>query len=262
MPTHIFPFSMNILTKQTLCSLDHWYADAKEHGAIILIDKEISWTSFDIVAKLRRIVGIKKIGHAGTLDPLATGLLIVCIGRQATKMISTYQNSDKTYTATIKLGASTASYDAETPESIFADIPSNITSEYIMEILNTFIGHTKQVPPMYSALKKNGVPLYRIARRGMQEEIEPRDIHIHAISLDTFDGTELTITVTCSKGTYIRSLASDIAEKLGTVGYLTSLRRNASGDFSVEHALNIREFEQAIHQLQAEQFHITHNSAQ
>jgi len=253
---------MNILTKQTLSSLDQWYVDAKEHGAIILIDKEVSWTSFDIVAKLRRIVGIKKIGHAGTLDPLATGLLIVCIGRQATKLISTYQNSDKSYTAKIKLGASTASYDAEMPESVFAEIPATITIESIKDVLNTFIGQTKQIPPMYSALKKNGVPLYRIARRGIQEEIEPRDIYINAISLDAFDGTEMTITVQCSKGTYIRSLAADIAEKLGTVGYLTGLRRNASGDFSVEHALNIKEFEQAIHQLQADQFHMKPISAQ
>lgn len=151
---------MNILTKQSLSSLKQWYADARENGAIIFIDKEISWTSFDVVAKLRRIVGIKKIGHAGTLDPLATGLLIVCIGRQATKLISTYQNSHKAYIATIKLGASTVSLDAESPESVFVDIPHHLNEETIREVLNSFVGNTKQIPPMYSALKKNGIPLY------------------------------------------------------------------------------------------------------
>ena len=174
---------MNILTKQSLSSLKQWYADARENGAIIFIDKEISWTSFDVVAKLRRIVGIKKIGHAGTLDPLATGLLIVCIARQATKLISTYQ-----------------------------------------------------------------------ARKGIQVEIEPRDIHIEYITLDAFDGIHVTITVQCSKGTYVRSLARDIAEQLGTVGYVTALRRISSGEFSVEDAVNIREFEQAMHVMQAEEF--------
>lgn len=253
---------MNILTKQTVSSLKQWYADAVKHGAIILIDKDISWTSFDIVAKLRRIVGIKKIGHAGTLDPLATGLLIVCIGRPATKLISSYQNSDKEYIATIKLGASTPSYDAETAESIFADIPANVNEQSIREVLQSFIGMTKQIPPMYSALKKNGVPLYKSARKGIQEDIEARDITIEYITLDQFDGTFLTITVKCSKGTYIRSLASDIAEKLGTVGYLTALRRISSGDFSVDDALNIKEFEQAMHLMQAEEFHITHSSAE
>ena len=253
---------MNILTKQSLASLKQWYADARENGAIIFIDKDISWTSFDVVAKLRRIVGIKKIGHAGTLDPLATGLLIVCIGRQATKLISTYQNSHKAYTATIKLGASTVSLDAESPESVFVDIPHHLNEETIREVLNSFIGNTKQIPPMYSALKKNGIPLYHKARKGIQVEIEPRDIHIEYITLDAFDGIHLTITVQCSKGTYVRSLARDIAEKLGTVGYLTALRRISSGDFSVEDALNIREFEQAMHVMQAEEFQSLHISAE
>lgn len=251
---------MNILTKQTIPSIKQWYADAVEHGAIILIDKETSWTSFDIVAKLRRIVGIKKIGHAGTLDPLATGLLIVCIGRQATKLISSYQNSDKAYIATIKLGATTPSLDAETPESEFATIPTDVNEQSILDILQSFIGSTKQIPPMYSALKKNGAPLYRKARKGIQVEIEPRDIHIEYITLDAFDGVFLTITVQCSKGTYIRSLASDIAGKLGTLGYLTGLRRISSGDFSVDDALNIKEFEQAMHLMQAEEFHTIHDS--
>lgn len=253
---------MNILTKQKLSSLKQWYSDAMEHGAIILIDKDISWTSFDIVAKMRRIVGIKKIGHAGTLDPLATGLLIVCIGRQATKLISSYQNSDKSYIATIKLGASTPSLDAETDESTFADIPQSVNEEFIHEALLSFIGRTKQIPPMYSALKKNGIPLYRSARKGIQEEIEAREIEIDYITLNAFDGIFLTITVKCSKGTYIRSLASDIAQKLGTVGYLTQLRRINSGDFSVDDALSIKEFEQAMHIMQAEEFHKTQSMAE
>jgi tRNA pseudouridine55 synthase len=177
-------------------------------------------------------------------------------------LISTYQNSHKAYIATIKLGASTVSLDAESPESEFVDIPHHLNEEIIREVLNSFIGNTKQIPPMYSALKKNGIPLYHKARKGIQVEIEPRDIHIEYITLDAFDGIQLTITVHCSKGTYIRSLARDIAEKLGTVGYLTALRRISSGDFSVEDSLNIREFEQAMHVMQAEEFQSLHISAE
>lgn len=237
---------MNILTLHSLSTIPSWHAEALEHGAVILIDKDLNWTSFDVVAKLRRILGIKKIGHAGTLDPLATGLLIVCVGRPATKLITQYQNSSKVYQAIIKLGASTISYDCETEESTFADIPDSITKDSIQIILDSFIGETKQIPPMFSALKKNGIPLYKKARKGIQEEIEPRTITIHSISLDEFKDNILRITVHCSKGTYIRSLARDIAEKLGTVGYLTALRRISSGEFMVSDALTIQDFEQSF----------------
>lgn len=237
---------MNILTLHSLSTIPSWHAEALEHGAVILIDKDLNWTSFDVVAKLRRILGIKKIGHAGTLDPLATGLLIVCVGRPATKLITQYQNSSKVYQAIIKLGASTISYDCETEESTFADIPDSITRDSIQIILDSFIGETKQIPPMFSALKKNGIPLYKKARKGIQEVIEPRTITIHSISLDEFNDDTLRITVHCSKGTYIRSLARDIAEKLGTVGYLTALRRISSGEFMVRDALTIQDFEQSF----------------
>lgn len=234
---------MNILTLQSLSTIQTWYAEAKEHGAVILIDKDLQWTSFDVVAKLRRLLKIKKIGHAGTLDPLASGLLIVCVGRPATKLINEYQDSTKAYQATIKLGASTASYDAETPETIFADIPHDISQEFIKQTLQSFIGEIQQIPPMFSALKKNGIPLYRQARQGIQEELQPRNITINALTLDAFEGDSITITVQCSKGTYIRSLARDIAEKLGTVGYLTKLRRISSGEFLVSDAIRIGDFE-------------------
>lgn len=235
---------MNILTSHSLHSIKTWHDEALEKGAVILIDKDTEWTSFDVVAKLRRILGIKKIGHAGTLDPLATGLLIVCVGRPATKLISEFQNSSKTYLATIKLGASTISYDCETPESEFADIPNELTNESVNAALQSFLGESKQVPPMFSALKKNGIPLYKQARKGIQEEIEPRNIVIDRISLEDIEGSKIKITVHCSKGTYIRSLARDIAHTLGTVGYLTELRRIESGDFSVDDAIRIQDFEQ------------------
>jgi tRNA pseudouridine55 synthase len=172
--------------------------------------------------------------------------LIVCVGRPATKLITQYQNSSKVYQAIIKLGASTISYDCETEESTFADIPDSITKDSIQIILDSFIGETKQIPPMFSALKKNGIPLYKKARKGIQEEIEPRTITIHSISLDEFNDDTLRITVHCSKGTYIRSLARDIAKKLGTVGYLTALRRISSGEFMVSDALTIQDFEQSF----------------
>jgi tRNA pseudouridine55 synthase len=237
---------MNTLTLHSLSTIATWYADAQEQGAVILIDKDSQWTSFDVVAKLRRILSIKKIGHAGTLDPLATGLLIVCVGRPATKHINEYQNSTKEYQATIKLGASTASFDAETPETVFSEIPKKVTTDLIQLIIQDFIGDIEQVPPMYSALKKNGIPLYRQARRGIQEEIKPRTITIQELKLIAFDGIYLTFTVQCSKGTYIRSLARDIAEKLGTVGYLTELRRISSGIYHVSDAIRISEFERAF----------------
>lgn len=237
---------MNTLTLHSLSTISTWYAEAKEQGAVILIDKDAEWTSFDVVAKLRRILRIKKIGHAGTLDPLATGLLIVCIGRPATKLINEYQNSSKTYHTTIKLGASTASLDAETPETVFAEIPKEITTDVIQQIMQEFIGEIDQIPPMYSALKKNGIPLYRQARKGIKEEILPRTISIHKLDLIDFDGTYLSFSVQCSKGTYIRSLARDIAEKLGTVGYITELRRISSGEYLVSDAIRISEFEQAF----------------
>lgn len=237
---------MNILTLHSLSTINTWHAEALDHGAVVLIDKDLNWTSFDVVAKLRRILSIKKIGHAGTLDPLATGLLIVCVGRPATKLITEYQNSSKAYKATIKLGASTVSYDCETEESVFAEVPESISSETILKVLESFIGETKQIPPMFSALKKNGIPLYKQARKGIQEDIEPRTITIHSMTLDYFENNILQITVNCSKGTYIRSLARDIAEKLGTVGYLTALRRISSGDFLVSDAITIRDFEQSF----------------
>jgi len=239
---------MRILTRHTVPDIATWTHDARntEIGAIALIDKGKSWTSFDIVAKLRRMIGVKKIGHAGTLDPLATGLLIVCIGRPATKIIHHYQADKKRYLATIKLGASTDSFDAETPENIFAPISSNVVQDYIASLLKQFIGDIQQVPPIYSALKKDGIPLYRLARRGEETEILPRDITIYSIDIISYTNPMLILDIACSKGTYIRSLARDIGIALGTVAYLSDLRRTEIGELSVQDAVDIAIIEQAL----------------
>ena len=239
---------MRMLTRHTVQDIATWTLDARNtgNGAIALIDKGKSWTSFDIVAKLRGMLGVKKIGHAGTLDPLATGILIVCIGRPATKIIDQYQAHKKRYLATIKLGASTDSLDAETPENIFVPISSNVNKDSIALLLQQFIGDIQQVPPIYSALKKNGIPLYKLARRGEVTEILPRDITIHSIDFVSYHHPTLILDISCSKGTYIRSLARDIGIALGTVAYLSDLRRTEIGELSVEDAVDIAIIEQAL----------------
>lgn len=240
---------MQILTRHTSNIDGSWLFEAKNTGAIALLDKDKSWTSFDVVAKIRRLVGVKRIGHAGTLDPLATGLLIVCIGRPATKRISEFQDSVKSYTATIKLGASTVSYDCETPETSFAPLPDCLSIDSIVQCLSSFKGMIDQIPPIYSALKKDGVPLYKLARKGEVNEPSPRTVTIYDIEIVSWNSPLLVINVTCSKGTYIRSLARDIGLRLKTVAYLTDLRRTGSGDFTADSALTITEFEAYIHSL-------------
>ena len=232
---------MRMLTRHTVQDIATWTLDARNtgNGAIALIDKGKSWTSFDIVAKLRGMLGVKKIGHAGTLDPLATGILIVCIGRPATKIIDQYQAHKKRYLATIKLGASTDSLDAETPENIFVPISSNVNKDSIALLLQQFIGDIQQVPPIYSALKKNGIPLYKLARRGEETEILPRDITIHSIDFVSYHHPTLILDISCSKGTYIRSIANDFGKMLNSGGTLIRLRRTKSGTFDVEKAFTV-----------------------
>jgi tRNA pseudouridine55 synthase len=228
---------MNILTASTLQDFPTWLETSRQAGGVMLIDKSLDWTSFDVVAKLRGITKIKKIGHAGTLDPLATGLLIVCCGAM-TKQISTFQEQTKQYLANVKLGATTKTDDAEAEEEhIMAT--EHITKASIHEALKKFIGDITQIPPMYSAIKKNGVPLYKLARKGQEIEREARHVTVHSIRAASIDLPALVLDVECSKGTYIRSLARDIGAELGVGGYLTGLRRTAIGDFSVENAVTI-----------------------
>ncbi len=231
-----------MLTKETVENFGQWLADIPEHGGVVLIDKDKDWTSFDAVAKLRGITRIKKIGHAGTLDPLATGLLIICLGK-LTKSIQSFQDQTKVYRAVIKLGATTRTDDAEAEEEPIGDY-SHLSREDIETAVQSFTGAIMQVPPMFSAIKKDGVPLYKMARKGKEIEREPRSVFIESIDISDFSLPYLTLDVTCSKGTYIRSLARDIGERLGCGGYLADLRRTAIGMYNVDNALRIGDIPQ------------------
>ncbi len=219
-------------------------------GKVLLFDKDKEWTSFDLVNKTRNLIkktfDIKKIkvGHAGTLDPLATGLLIVCSGKE-TKNINQYQDLSKTYVTTLKLGQSTASFDLET--EVDKEMPFNhITKSLIETTLNQYIGKTEQIPPMYSAININGKRAYQLARKGETVNLKKREINIYSIIFLNFSLPNLTLEINCSKGTYIRSLARDIGESLDTVAHLTELRRTKIGEFKVENAISIKDFEDTV----------------
>lgn len=216
------------------------------NGKILLIDKPLNWTSFQVVNKvkwkiLKRFKIRKiKVGHAGTLDPLATGLLIICTGK-ATKQIPEIQAATKTYTGTITLGATTSSYDLETPVNQFFPT-QHITPELVQKIIPKFTGEIQQTPPVFSALKKDGKRLYEFAREGQEVEVPVRKIRIENLVLNTEKLPLLPFEVSCSKGTYIRSLANDIGKALGSGGHLSELRRTKIGDFSVENAISPDDF--------------------
>ena len=242
---------MQILEKANLEDIDNWYSSAIEEGGLALIDKPKTWTSFDVVNKLRRVARIRKTGHAGTLDPLATGLLILCFGK-ATKQSNDYQGLNKTYWTEIKIGAKTKSFDAETEEEDICDF-SHITTEQIEEAVRFYMGTFEQIPPIYSAKSVNGVRLYNHARNNREIVIAPSLVTINSIGSIETDFPYVRFSVECSKGTYIRSLASDIGNKIGVGAYLSNLRRTAIENFSVDRALTIDEFVNAIQ--------IMHNSA-
>ncbi|MBN8705805.1 MAG: tRNA pseudouridine(55) synthase TruB [Bacteroidetes bacterium] len=207
-----------------------------------LIDKSQGWTSFDAVNKIRRISRIKKVGHAGTLDPAATGLLIICSGKR-TKLIDGYQAQEKVYSGTITLGFTTASYDSET-EKVFVSDPSELTLNQIEDIIKKqFTGEIQQIPPMYSALKVDGKKLYELARKGKEVKREPRTVTISEFKVTRFEKGELDFLITCTKGTYIRSLANDLGQSLETGGYLSALRREKIGEYSVADSWTITQFE-------------------
>ncbi len=241
-----------ILTREVLtdgAAYGAWLSALSETGGVALVDKDKDWTSFDVVAKLRGIVRMKKIGHAGTLDPLATGLLIVCFGKM-TKSINDFQEQTKAYRAVVKLGATTKTDDAEAPEENMVDT-NGLTSSQMQDVLSGYVGDIKQIPPMFSAIKKNGVPLYKLARKGHEIEREPRSVSIYSIEIESLVLPLCTLHITCSKGTYIRSLARDVGAALGVGGYLADLRRTSIGDFSVDNALRISEISQLQARLQA-----------
>ncbi|MCF8240386.1 MAG: tRNA pseudouridine(55) synthase TruB [Melioribacteraceae bacterium] len=210
------------------------------NGEVILIDKEKGKTSFNAVHRIRAIAKVKKVGHAGTLDPLATGLLIICTGKK-TKEISSYQDLQKTYTGIIKLGQRTASMDSET-EVLEEKSLEYITPEKIEEVRKSFLGEQFQKPPMYSAVKHKGKALYKYARKGVEVEREFRKIIISEFNIISTKLPELHFEIKCSKGTYIRVIADDFGTKLGCGAYLQELRRTAIGDYKVNDALTVNEF--------------------
>lgn len=213
-----------------------------QEGHVFLIDKPLDWTSFDVVNKLRwnirKAYKVKKIkvGHAGTLDPKATGLLIVCCGKM-TKQIDQIQAQEKTYTGTIKLGATTPTYDLESKENQHFNI-DHLTEEIIHQTTQQFVGDLEQIPPMHSAIKKDGKRLYELARAGEEVELQPRKIHIKKFEITRIDLPFVDFEIECSKGTYIRSMAHDYGKALNSGGYLTALRRTKIGDFDVIDAQN------------------------
>jgi tRNA pseudouridine55 synthase len=210
-----------------------------EEGQVLLIDKPYEWTSFDVVRKLRAMMRIKKVGHAGTLDPLATGLLILCTGK-FTKRINEYMAQEKEYTGSFALGATTPTYDLESEPQQQADY-SFVTPELLKATTAQFTGIIDQVPPIHSAIKKEGKRVYELARRGETVELEPRKIHIKEFEIKKIDLPNVDFRVVCSTGTYIRSLAHDFGKALGCGAYLSSLCRTRIGNFLLKDAMTIEE---------------------
>ena len=215
-------------------------------GEMILIDKELNWTSFDVVSKLRNSIKKKlnikkiKVGHAGTLDPLATGLLIICTGKM-TKRINEFSGLNKTYVGKMTIGSTTPSYDLETKPNVYYPT-EHINKNLIIETAKKFVGKIDQKPPVFSAVKKDGVRLYKLARKGVKVEVEKREIIIHDFLISSINFPEVEFSLTCSKGTYIRSLAHDFGKELGSGAHLSELRRTSIGDYSVDKSTKLMEF--------------------
>jgi len=206
---------------------------------IILVNKPLEWTSFDVVNKLKRKLKIKKIGHAGTLDPLATGLLILCTGKM-TKRIDEFQAQEKEYTGTLVIGQTTPSHDLETEVSEAKDV-SGVSDEKIINATRPFIGVIQQVPPIHSAIKVDGKRAYKLARKGKEPELKPREVTISEFVITSIELPNINFRIVCSKGTYIRSIARDFGEALGVGAYLSKLCRTRIGEFKLHDALTIEE---------------------
>lgn len=229
-----------MVTKQTS---DFSELDFKT-GEVLLIDKPHSWTSFKVVNRIRKAVNVRRVGHAGTLDPMATGLLILCTGKK-TKEIYKYIDSNKTYSGIITLGLTSSSMDAET-ETKTHPLPEELDEEQVKIVRDQFIGEIAQIPPMYSALKVDGQKLYKLARKGKTVKREPRRVTIYSFDILKIDLPDIHFEISCSKGTYIRVIANDFGEKLGCGGILSGLRRTKIGDYSVNDALEVDEFLKGI----------------
>jgi tRNA pseudouridine55 synthase len=209
------------------------------------MDKPKGVSSFGVIRRLRGILGVKKIGHAGTLDPMATGLLVCLVGREATRCADVFQGQHKLYTGQILLGATTASYDAETEVEDERDA-SHVTAEQVAQAATRFVGDIEQVPPVYSAIKQGGERLYKKARRGEQVDVPPRPVTVFFFDTDAADLPTVSFSVACTKGTYVRSLAHDLGQALGVGGHLTALRREAIGDLQVGQSWTLERLEEAV----------------
>ena len=206
-------------------------------NGIVIVDKPAGWTSQDVAARLRRVYGTRRIGHGGTLDPMATGVLPVFVDR-ATRGVEFFEHAEKTYEATLRLGLTTDTED--TSGTVLEERPVEVTEEQLLAVLPQFRGEILQVPPMYSALKINGQKLYELARKGKEVERKPRPITIHELELLEFSGDTARLRVRCSKGTYIRTLCKDIGEALGCGGCMAALRRTAAGEYSIAEAVSLQ----------------------
>lgn len=237
------------LRRSTLDQLPEWLSVARSVGAFILLDKPRYWSSFDTVRFLRRLLGLRRIGHAGTLDPLATGLLILGIGR-ATRLLPTFQRMPKTYVTRMKLGAITATDDAEAPEQpICSEL--TVTEAEFRQLLERFRGTIEQVPPQYSAVHHGGKRLYELARAGISVSPLPRTVHIAELELTRWEPPFAELFTVCSTGTYVRALVRDLGAAAGCGAYVVELRRLAIGPYHVDDAVSPDELSQAIAQQHA-----------
>jgi tRNA pseudouridine55 synthase len=220
--------------------------NATDDGDVLLVRKPRGWTSFDVVKKVRRILRVRKAGHAGTLDPLATGLLIVGTNGK-TKVLDQFQSLEKEYLVTMKLGARTESFDSETP---LIDLQEEVTisKEQLNTVLPGFLGEQLQVPPMYSAVKLNGKPLYKYARKGKTVDRSQRLVCIRSIDVVDWSPPEVVLNIVCSKGTYVRTLVNDIGLQLGCGAYMTALERVRIGEYRLDQAVSLGELSPATHQ--------------
>ena len=219
-------------------------------GKVLLLDKPIGWTSFNMVQKVRYLTRVTKVGHAGTLDPLATGLLIICTGK-FTKQINTYMGMTKEYTGSMVIGATTPTYDLESEPENFKNI-DHINSAQIHEATKPFVGDILQMPPQHSAIKKDGKRLYESARQGIEVKVDPRPITISVFEITSIELPTIHFRVVCSTGTYIRSLVKDFGDALGVGAYMSALRRTQIGDFKVGDAMQWEDLQITIDTLLAE----------
>ncbi len=218
-------------------------------GCVIPVDKDLNWTSFDVVSKIRNTLPVRKVGHAGTLDPLATGLVIVCVGKY-TKRLGELMGQEKEYSGTFTLGHSTPSYDLETALEFCAD-PSNVTNEEIIEATKQFCGQILQIPPIYSAVKIDGERAYKKARKKEAAILNPRPVEVKVFEITRVELPIVHFSLICSKGTYVRSIAHDLGQELGVGAHLSSLRRTRIGDYKVESAWKVQNFVSSYRNLQA-----------